>query len=667
MHSTLRSFFLAGLVAALVMAPAIAQDHQLNLQDAKIQTLIATVSEITGKNFVLDPRVEGTVNVISTQPMNPDQIYELFLSILKVHGLAAVDSGDFVKIMPEGNARQDAIPTTRSGANQPADALITQVVEVKHVSAADLVPLLRQLVPQNGYIVAHPSSNVLVISDRAGNVDRLVKIIHRIDTVSEDDIELIALSHASAGEVVRMLNLLSDANANATAPATKVIADERTNSVLLAGDPGGRLRFRTLISHLDTPLESGGSTQVIYLRYAAADALVPILDNVSRMLQGDAPAGAEESTKIMAHSDTNSLVISAPPAVIRQLSGVIRQLDIRRMQVHVEAIIAEVSDEFVREIGVQWQAAELNSLNDSGAIGGTNFPTNQGQGPGIIGLGTPTESGLFNLGGLGAGLNLGYLSGSIDVQTGTNTDGTPIFSQVPQLSALVSALDADADTNVLSTPSIVTLDHQEAVINVGQEVPFVTGSFTNTGASNSSVNPFQTIDREDVGITLTVTPHINSPFDDEGDTVVLDIVQEVSSLSNSAAAVDLITNKREIATTVMVPDSQILVLGGLMDETVLETVQKVPGLGDIPVLGNLFRYRSAKRVKRNLMVFIRPTIMRDSNIENAISSSKYNFMRDQQGRVRDDYDGLIKAQELPLLPDLEDYLNQPGMEASQEQ
>ena len=633
------------------------QNHSLNLQDADIQALIATVSEITGKSFIVDPRVGDTkVTVISSKSMTPEEIYAVFESVLRVHGYAAVPAGDFTKIVPDAVGHQDTIPTRTNGGYND-DALVTQIVEVQHVPATELVTLLRPLIPQNGHIVAHSGSNVLVISDRAGNVDRLLKIIRRIDTAGGEDIEVIPLQHARATEVVRTLNML-----NAETPqggGAKVISDERTNSVLLSGDPGSRLRFKTLITHLDTPLESG-ATQVIYLRYADADSLVPLLQNVGKLAGGDGAAD-DSSVTIQAHADTNALVVSAPPAVFREISGIVRQLDIRRQQVLVEAIIAEVSSDLSKELGVQWQATELNSLNDSGVIGGSNFPTNFGAGPGILGI-TPTEDGLVSLGGLAPGLNLGYLSGTVRIQTGTDGSGNPVFREVPQLGALVSALDADAGTNVLSTPSIVTLDHQEAIINVGQEVPFITGQFTNTGANNASVNPFQTIERRDVGLTLTVTPHIN-----EGDTVVMDIAQEVSSLSPQGGAVDLITNTREVSTTVMVPDQGILVLGGLMDEDLKETVRKVPGLGDIPVVGNLFKFRSATKVKRNLMIFIRPRILRDRASTDAISGAKYNYMRAHQLDARDNYEGLMEREQLPILPDLDDYLNKDAEQGARDE
>ncbi|MEM9533596.1 MAG: type II secretion system secretin GspD [Pseudomonadota bacterium] len=641
--------FLRGCLLSLslfTLTAANAQEGKLNLEDAPLKSLVATVAQITGKNFVLDPRVqEVTVNVISNQDMTPDEIYELFLSVLKVHGFAAVPSGDIVKIVPDAEGLRDAIPTANGVIG--GDQLVTQVIEVEHVPAAQLVPLLRSLVPQNGTIAAHESANILVISDRANNVNRIAKIVRRIDTVSEDDVEVMALQHANATEVVRALNTATAGGANGGGP--RALADQRTNSVLLFGDPAARLRYKTIVSHMDTPVEDGGSTQVIHLQYANAESLVPILETVVR---GPDPNAGENAggAMIQSHAETNSLVVTAPPALFRTVQSVVRQLDVRRYQVQVEAIIAEVSNDFARELGVQWQAAGLDNIESSGVVGGTSFPTNFGTGADILDL-TPTgENVLPNLGLLGSGLNLGYLDGVIEVVTGVDADGNDIVQRIPRLSALASALSSDADNNVLSLPNIVTLDHQEAVINVGQEVPFVTGSFTNTGANNAAVNPFQTITREDVGLTLTVTPHINA-----GDTVILDIQQEVSSISAQSVAVDLITNKREIATTVMVPDGGVIVLGGLIDDTVQESIRKVPALGDIPLLGNLFKYRSTQRTKRNLMVFIKPTILKDRATMNAVTGSKYNYMRDRQVEAQDTYEGLLEPEMLPLLPTLEEY------------
>ncbi|HET9484259.1 MAG TPA: type II secretion system secretin GspD [Xanthomonadales bacterium] len=637
------SRLLHALFFLLLAAPAAAQpgDHTLNLKDADIRVFIATVSEITGKNFIVDPRVEGKVNVVSTMPMDAEQVYDVFESVLRVHGYAAVPAGSMVKIVPEAVAKQDGAP----GADSPGpDTLVTRIIELKHVSAAELIPILAQLVPQSGQVSAHPGSNSLLITDRAGNVARIEAIIRRIDTGSDAAIEMIPLKHANAVELARTLTLLGDdktAQVNGTA-AAKVFADARTNAILLSGDPGGRLRMRTLIANLDTPLESGEGTQVYYLRYAKAEDLVPVLEQTAASLTGmTGKEGEAKAATIQAHGETNSLVISAAPAIYDALVGVVRQLDVRRAQVLIEGVIAEVSDEYASQIGVQWQSTAVDQRADGslgeGVIGGTNFPGAGGPG-GILGA-------AVNPLGVGGGLNIGYIGGTITLPGSDK----PIL----QLGALVSALRGDGKTNILSVPNAVALDHQETQLKVGQEVPFLTGSYSNlsgvgggTGGA-SPVNPFQTIERKDVGLNLTVTPHIN-----EGDSVRLDIKLEVSSLApNVAGATDLITNKREITTAVLVSDGAMLVLGGLVSEELRENVNKVPALGDIPVLGNLFRYRNTTRTKRNLMVFLKPTILRDPAIESAVSSDKYNFIRTEQLRMRDRREVQTRPEQYPVLPE----------------
>jgi general secretion pathway protein D len=610
-------------------------DQTLNLKDADIRVLIATVSEITGRNFIVDPRVEGKVNVVSTKPMSADEVYEVFESVLRVHGYAAIPSGSMVKIVPEAIANQDG--TALVEVRGP-DTLVTRIITLEHVSATELMPILRPLIPQQGHLAAHQGSNALVISDRAGNLARIESLIRRIDTRTEAAVEVIPLQHASAAEMARTLTLLGDdkaAQINGTAPA-RVFADARTNSILLSGDPAARLKMRALITHLDTPLESNESTQVLYLRYAKAEDLVPILESTAATLTGK--SGDDKEAKratIQAHAETNALVITADPAVYRSLVAVARQLDVRRAQVLIEGIIAEVGDEMATEIGVQWFTAPQTNLDGigQGVIGGTNFPGTGNQG--IVSLAQ-------NPLGLGAGLSLGYVDGSIKIP-GTDTT-------ILNLGALVRALKGDADSNILSQPSIVTLDHQEAQIKVGQEVPFLTGQYTNTsttGGTNLPTNPFQTIERKDVGLKLLVTPHIN-----EGDGVRLDIEQEVSSLAPSVqGASDLITNKRELKTSVLVSDGGMLVLGGLISDQVIQNVSKVPALGDIPVLGNLFRYRSTKRTKSDLMVFLKPTILRDAALEASVSSEKYNFIRTRQLEARERGAGRAPDTEQPLLPE----------------
>lgn len=630
------------IALALSTAPVFAQDaaggaagidgnqqNTLNIKDADIRTLIATVSEITGRNFIIDPRVEGKVNVISAKPMSAAEIYSVFESVLRVHGYALVAAGDMVKIVPEALAMQDG--ATGASSTGP-DAIISQVIQLKHVAAKDLLPVLQPLKPQSAQLMASPSGNALVVIDRAANVARLTNLIRRIDVESESAVEVILLGHANATEVANTLTrLVSDTGIG----AGKAVADARTNAILLSGDQAARLKLRALVTHLDTPLENSDATQVVYLRYARAEELAPVLDNVASTLTGsNGKTDAARPATIQAHTETNALVITAAPAVFRELQSVIRALDVRRAQVLIQAIIAEVSDEAIQEIGVQWQTT--SSLDGStGVIGGTNFPGTGGQGSIIGALTNP-------LGALGAGLNLGYLDG---IATDPIT-GKPVAA----IGALAKLLKGDGRSNVLSEPSIMTLDNKEAIIKVGQEVPFLTGQFTNTGTGGTSqpTNPFQTVERKDVGIELKVTPHIN-----EGNEIALDISQIVSSLAPTpTGATDLVTNKREINTSVLVRDGALLVLGGLTTTEVSENISKVPGLGDIPLLGNLFRFRKSNVLKRNLMVFLRPVILRDANAENAISQEKYNFLRAEQIQVRERRENMVKDHHQPLLPEL---------------
>jgi general secretion pathway protein D len=618
--------------------------HTLNLKAADINVLIQTVSEITGRSFIVDQSVTGAVTVISTQPMTADEIYEVFLSVLRVHGYSAVSAGRMTKIVPDVNsAQQGSLGAVEGGG----DAVVTRIIDLKHISAAEMTALLRPLMPQQAHLAAHGASNSLLVADRAANVERISAIIRRIDVASDAEVEVIPLRHASASEVARTLLALESGAATGTAGATpsKVLADARTNSLLLSGDRAQRLRARSLIVHLDTPLDGGESTQVVYLRNANAEDLVPILDGIAATLTGDSPAaegqpaGARTAT-IQAHTGTNALIISAAPSVYRELSAVIRQLDVRRAQVQVEAIIAEISDELASELGVQWQSTDLDA-NGRGVIGGTNFPGSTGTGGIASGLTNPISV----IGG--NGLSVGYLRGSVTLPIGPNGGDVTVF----QLGALVKALRGDGRANVLSSPSIVTLDHEEAKIKVVQEVPFLTGQYTNTsttGGSNQPTNPFQTIDRQDVGVILTVTPHVN-----EGDAVRLELTQEVSALAPQASgAVDLITNVRELSTTVLVPDGGLLVLGGLTSDEATENVQGVPGLSRIPLLGHLFKSRGAKRNKRTLMVFLRPTILRDAATEAAVSSEKYNYIRTEQLQIRERAGSRIGGENQPLLPEL---------------
>ena len=622
------------VLSASVFAQTSASDstngngHLLNFQDADIRSLITTVADITGRSIVIDPAVSGQVTVISSESLNADEVYEVFLSILGVHGFSAISDGRVTRIVPDNTARFAAAGAFNNQAAVAQDQ-ITRILRMNHVRATEVLPMLRSLVPQSAVLSAHDASNSLLISDRAGNVQRIETVIRRLDAATDEALEVIALSHANADEVVDIANRVY-----ASGEREIAIADPRTNSVVLSGDPGQRLRLRTLISHLDTPLNVSGGSRVVYLRYADAEQLLPVLENLVAEPEGTLP-----TARIQAHPETNSLIISASPSVYRELQSIVDQLDIRRAQVLVEAIIAEVAADTGRELGIQWQFFESG---DSGFFGGTNF---QQGGNNILnlsaGLGGDDEDALVLPGG---GLNLGYVGGR------TSLLGIDLL----EIGALARALATDGDTNVLSTPSIVTMDNHPASINVGQEVPFLSGSFTTEGISTADgqVNPFQTINREEIGIMLNVTPHIN-----EGDMIMLAIEQEVSTLAPIVGAVDLITNKRTISTRVMVPDGSMLVLGGLIQDDLQESVERVPGLSRIPLLGELFTYRSSSQIKRNLMVFIRPQILHDEALTDNLTATKYSYIRDRQLRQQNRPGlQLVPDEDMPLLPELYDFL-----------
>ena len=611
---------------ALPLGQAAEEGFELNFTDTDINAVITAVAKLTGKNFIIDPRVKGKVTIITHKSMTKDEVYEVFQSMLKVHGFAAVPGKSVIKIVPEVNAKQDTIKTITKEDISDGDELVTKVIPIKHVTAAQLVPILRPLVPQRGHLAAYPQSNVLIISDSAGNIDRLSEIIARIDQSINQQIEVLPLQHAVASEVVRVVNQLH-AGAKEK-PDFTIVADDRTNSVLLGGEQGERLRLRAIITHMDIPLELAGNTQVVYLRYASAADLVKVLTDVSKTIVqsagGKPPTGAAAAMasasdiNIQADENTNALIINAPPGVMRSLRSVVNQLDIRREQVHIEAILAEVSYTKASQLGVEWAFDGSEGGNKTGPIGVLNFSSFAP--PGIAGL--LEEPPL-----IGDGLSLGL--GRLE-----NGDLT--------LGALIRALASDGNTNILATPSVVTLDNEEASIVVGQNVPFLTGSYTTT--TGDATNPFQTVQRQDVGITLKITPQIN-----EGNTIKMQILQEISSLTAASTSVDVITSKREITTNVMVEDDQILVLGGLIDDQLRESEAKIPGLGDIPVLGWLFKYKTVDKVKTNLMVFIHPTIMRNEAITSKLTGDKYNYMREKQLEGRGRGLTLFKDTELPVM------------------
>jgi general secretion pathway protein D len=624
----------AGGVLALIVPPdaraqAAAPRITPNFKDADITQVIEAVGAATGRNIIIDPRVRAQVTMLSSTPMSPDAFYEAFQALLQVHGFAAVPSGDTVKVIPDANARQVPANDLPGRVSATSDEIVTQVVSVQNVSAAQLVPILRPLIPQYGHLAAYPASNILIISDRANNVNRMMRIIRRIDQASDAEIEVVPMQNASAAEVVRTMTALTQAQAQAeggAAPQIRVVADDRSNSILLAGDRNQRLKARTLVAYLDTPLANGGDTRVRYLRYADAEKIAAKLKEQAAGIASATPAAAgaggaaaspDRSTVIWAEPETNALVVTAPAKTMNSLMAVIDKLDIRRAQVLVEAIIVEVSGDKSAELGVNWA---IDGTNSGNAVGGFIQPVG---GVSIVDLArAANDPSTLTAQPLGTTIGIGRLAAS-----GVN------------FAAIIRALRGDSNTNIIATPSIVTMDNQEAEIKVAQEVPFVTGQFTNTG-NNNTVTPFQTIQREEVGTILKITPQIN-----EGDSVMLKIEQESSSIApSSQGAVDLVTNKRTINTNVLIEDGGTVVLGGLIQDTQTGSEKRVPFLGRIPVIGEAFRTRSAQKTKTNLMVFIKPRILRDATDTAIETNQKYNYLRDQQRSLAP------RGEVLPLLP-----------------
>ncbi|MGA9575604.1 MAG: type II secretion system secretin GspD, partial [Lysobacterales bacterium] len=602
----------------------------LNFKDADITAVIDTVADLTGKTFIIDPRVKGLVNVVSTQPLSKDEVLGVFLSILEVQGFTTVKIGKAIKIVPNTQIRNipqpvlDKVPGNR-------DEVITHVLPLKYVSAEQLVPILRPLMDNNGHLAAYPASNSLIFSDNASNIQRMLDIVKRVDKNTEQEVEVIQLQYALGSEIVRLLDKLWPQNAEDPTNRISVGVDERSNSILISGSSANRLEIRALISHLDTPVESGGNTQVIYLRYANAENVARILTGLSNSTNTDTVAGSADAggnnSQIQADMESNALVITASASRFKSLRAVIQKLDMPRAQVHIEAIIAEVSFNTAKELGVEWFVDGSNSTNSTWPIGGTNFPNNGGTLGSIVGS-------IVNgtLPAIGNGLNLGI---------GGITSGGIRYG------ALLRALASDGSTNILSTPSLTVLDNQEAEIIVGQNVPFKTGAYQTEG-SVGQLNPFTTIQREDVGITLKVKPQIN-----EGDAITMSIEQDISSVSAiQASETDITTNKRSIKTTVLVANDDMIVLGGLIDEDVQESQSRVPVLGKIPLLGRLFRYDKKTKLKRTLMIFIHPTIISNPSMGHLISQTKYTYLREQQKQTTD-------MQDIEVIPEMTDFPEAP--------
>jgi len=554
----------------------------LNFVDADIRSVIATVSKETGKNFLVDPRVKGKLTIYSATPVNESALYEVFLSALRTHGYAAIESDDITRIVPLMQAKQSPSPVSSKKLSHPSAKQITQVIQIQNISAVKLIPVLRPLMPKEGYIAAYASTNLIILSDSENNITRLREIIKAMDTESSNNaIDIVPLKKADANQVLKTLkNMLPKTKQGAN--KLNLSVDSRTNSILLSGASIERTRLKSIITKLDSPVLTNSSHQVIYLKHASAAELAPILDKVISAEEKNTSKKKtnKEKSSIIADEATNSLIISAELDAFRSLSQVIEQLDIPRTQVMIEAIIAEVSLENSNELGVEWAVAGGN--NDlKGMAGSTNTGTL---------LTTLNEIANNDLAQAAASAAAG---GGFSGLIANDNFGV-----------LLNALQGNSDFNIVSAPKILTVANKEAEIIVGENVPFVTGSFTQS--NEGSTNPFQTIQREDIGLKLRIKPQINI-----GGRIGLEVFQEISTVKNAAtAAADLITTKRSISSNVLINDGKILALGGLMDDVVIDSVTGIPWLMDIPYVGWLFQSQSTKITKRTLMVFIKPSILK---------------------------------------------------------
>ncbi len=612
-----------GLVLCLALPLHAEQNEELvslNFVNADIQEVISAISQISGKNFLVDPRVKGTINIVSATPVSTELAYDILLSALRMQGYASVESSGITKIIPEADAKMHV--DTLASPQGSGDKLVTRVFILKNESASQLVNVVRPMIAPNNMVVAYPASNVLVVTDYASSIRRIEKLIQSIDRAGNDMPLVIPVKYASAIDLANLINKLMP-EATTAQPGDDnqrfvLTADSRTNALLLRSDNPGRIeRVKQLVTNLDSPANVPGNIHVVTLKNAEAPKLAQtlnaILSGAATAAAGTPPSSAanipSSGGMVQADAASNTLIVTASDPVYNNIRSVIEKLDVRRPQVFVEALIVEVTADKAAEFGVQWQ--NINGINQPGTniIGGTNF----GSANNIIGASA-------NIASVGQGMNIGIVKG-----TTTLLDGTKVLN----LSMLARALESDANANILSAPNLMTLDNEEAKIVVGQNVPFITGSYTNTGSSSTAANPFQTIERKDVGLTLKIKPQIM-----QGGTVKLQVYQEVSSViaSSLTSATGITTNKRSIESSVLVDENQIVVLGGLIQDSVNSVQNKTPILGDIPILGNLFRYETRQRSKTNLMVFIRPYIMYQAETSQRLSNERY----EQIGKTREE-------------------------------
>jgi len=607
MTFSFKNYVLLSLALFVLTVPNFVNSAQINMRDADIRAFASDMAKISNKTIVLDPRVKGNVTVVSNQDLDAGEAYAVFLAVLRVNGYSAVENNGVVKVIPESGARQDA-----SINNLNKDSLSTEVIRLKQANAKVLSPLLKPLINKQGHITAYEPTNSIIIADYVGNTERIKSILLEIDKNPADTFELIPLQNTSSNEIARILGSMWKGDNQMTKSFT-ALSVERSNSILLRGQKAVIEQLKGVISKLDSNTSPSSNLKVIYLKYAQAEDLTSILENVALTLEEEqltSSTGTKKTTNISFHSDTNALVISAQPDILKSLESVISQLDIKRAQVLVEALIVEVSDKLARELGVQFL---FTGDGDNAPIAAQKFGSPNPELLSTIGseisddsstastMKTRATNSLLGLEGLAIGV-------------------AKYRADAESFAAILNLVSQDGDSNILSTPSIMTMDNEESSIIVGQEIPITTGETL----SGSNSNPFRSVTRQEVGVKLQVRPQIN-----EGNAVKMYIVQEVSSIFGPIGdtSSDLITNKRNIKTTVLVDDGETIVLGGLIDDDVQETINKVPVLGNIPLLGRVFTSTTTTRTKRNLMVFLRPTIVRDSEDVRSISNRKYNYFQ----------------------------------------
>lgn len=608
--------FLAAISLALCLCtPLLAEDittapaketRLWNLNNVDIQAVIEEISRETGKNFIVDPRVSGRVNIVSNKPMSPAEIYPVFLSMLQVLGFSAVQVGDIVKILPMNDAQRSSTPVSDL-IQRPkgSDALVVQVIPIKNSSASKLVPILRPLLPESSNLGAYDPAGVLIISATANNVDRILKIVHDVDKANTNDIEVITLEQATAAQVVNVISSLQTTPGEPGAGNATLAADDHTNSILISGDAQKRMRLRALIAQLDvaSPAGTTGNTQVVYLHYLKAKDFAAIL---SKIAQGGGEEGSKEKpgpqnkVSIQAEPTTNALIITAPPSMMMNLKSVVARLDNRPAQVLVEAAIVEVDENASLQLGILW-----GQLAFEGPV-------------------SPTVD---------TGLPFGFNPGIGVIKNGN-------------LREIINLLATNGSTNILSTPSVLVMDNQEAKIEVGQNLSLETGSYSNTNGTNSSVSPFNTVQRDRIGLHLYVTPQIN-----RGDAVQLTIDQGNETLENpNDITLTPVTNVTALKTTVLVNNGDILVLGGLISNSLTKSTTKIPLVGDIPFIGAFFTYDTSTMTKKNLMIFLKPAILHQGKDNLAVTDSKYNFIRSQQLRLEEPRKTLTNDPNTRVLP-----------------